>query len=502
MKLLWIDDEIDMLRPFVFALREKGYEVETATNGPDGLELVRTRDFDLVLLDQIMSGMDGLEVLARIKDAEPNILVTMVTKSDEEALVDEAYGELVDDFLIKPFTPAQLLAVLKRLLGKRKLVAERIGKQYMAAMSESRDLANWQGWVDYYRSLNHWQALLGRYGDQGLREVQADRWRQANEEFCRFVGDEYPRWLKGDGPVMSHRVMKEYVRPQWEQAQTYFILLDSMRADQWDAILPLLRDYYEVETLYYCAILPTATPYARNAIFSGLLPLEILRRYPRYWVFEESGQNRYEKELLAEQLSRLQFKGRSAYFKVRALDELGKMRGQLLDKEVRFTAVVLNLLDQLIHSIKSRGLLDEIIPNEAALIGTTKVWFSSSFLFEMLKTLSRRKCRIVITSDHGFIRVQRPALIYGGREISPNLRYKHGAALRTDERKAVLLKNPEEFMLPVEHGTSRFAIAKSDHYFIYPTKPREYERTYKYTYQHGGVSLNEMIVPLGILRPR
>ncbi|OYD15926.1 hypothetical protein CH330_04165 [candidate division WOR-3 bacterium JGI_Cruoil_03_51_56] len=502
MKLLWIDDEIDMLRPFIYTLKEKGYEVETATNGPDGLELLREKDFDLVLLDQIMSGMDGLETLRRIKEAQPNIFVTMVTKSDKEILVDEAYGEMVDDFLIKPFTPAQLLAVLKRLLGKRKLVVERIGKQYMAAMSEDRDRESWQGWVDYYRSLNHWQAVLGHYGDEALQEVQLDRWRQANEDFCRFVTMGYKQWLRGEGPVMSHRIIEEYVRPHWEEKPVYFILFDAMRADQWDVILPLLRDYYEVETAYYCSALPTATPYARNAIFSGLLPLEIVRRYPRYWVFTESGQNRYEKELLTEQLHRLRFKGRSAFFKVSSGEELGRMRGALLDKEVRFTAVVLNFLDQLIHSIKSTKVLDEIIPNDAALVGTTKVWFSSSWIFEMLKTLARRDCRVVITSDHGFIRVRRPTLIYGGREISANLRYKHGAALRTDERKAILLKHPEDFMLPVEHASSRFAIAKSDYYFIYPTKPRQYERTYKYTYQHGGVTLNEMIISLAILKPR
>lgn len=502
MRLLWIDDEIDLLRPFIYGLREKGYEVETATNGPDGLALVRTRDFDLVLLDQIMSGMDGLEVLARIKEIDTNILVAMVTKSDEEALIDEAYGEMVDDFLIKPLSPPQLLAVLKRLLEKKKLVADRIGKQYLAAANEARDLGTWQGWIEHYRSLTHWQEILRRYGDAGLLEVQDDRWHQADEDFCRFVEDNYRRWLAGEGPVMSHQVVEEYVRPQWEQKPTYLVVLDSMRADQWDAIVPLLKDHFEVETTHYYAILPTATPYARNAIFSGLLPLEILRQLPRYWVFGDTGQNRHEQELLGELLMRLGFKGRHAYFKVPAGEDLSRIRGALLDKEVRLTVVVLNFLDQLVHSTKSTRVLDEMIPNDAAMVGATKVWFASSSIFEMLREIARLDCRVVVTSDHGFIRVRRPLLIHGGREMSANLRYKYGGALRTDERKALLLRRPEDFMLPVEHGSSSFVIAKSDHYFIYPTKPREYERTYKYTYQHGGVSLSEMIVPLATLRPR
>ncbi len=502
MRLLWIDDEIDMLRPFVLGLEAKGYSVTSATNGPDGLELLRGRDFDLVLLDQVMAGMDGLEVLRRIKDIDPNVLVTMVTKSDEEALIDEAYGELVDDFLIKPFTPTQLLAVLKRLLEKRKLVAGRMAQQYLAAMNQDRGLDSFEGWVDYYRSMLHWQGLLGKYGDQALEEIQSERWRAANEDFARFVQERYRDWLDGRGPVLSQRVVEQFCRPHWDDKPTYLVVLDSMRVDQWDAIAPALRDHFEVETRYYCALLPTATPYARNAIFSGLLPLEIKRYYPQYWVEEESGQNRFERELLAEQLKRLHFHGRSEFYKAPTGEDLVKARGVLLSSENRFTAVVLNFLDLLIHSVRTTRLLDEIIPNDAALVGTTRVWFDSSPIFELLKALARRDCRVVVTSDHGFVRVRRPSTIYGGREMSANLRYKYGAALRTDERKSMLIIPPEEFRLPAEHAQTRLAIALSDYYFIYPTKPKQYERTYKYTYQHGGLSLPEMIVPVATLKPR
>ena len=502
MKILWIDDEIDMFRPFVYALKDKGYEVETATNGPDGIELVKARDFDLVLLDEIMTGMDGLEVLRRLKQLDPSLLVAMVTKSDQEALINEAFGKLVDDFVIKPFTPVQLLAVIKRLLEKKQLVSSRIAQEYMAAMNQQHDLDSWEGWVEYYRLLGNWQRLLGRYADAGLQDVEMDRRRDADGGFNRFIEGEYQRWLAGNGPILSHHVVERFVRPHWSGPNTYLVVLDSMRADQWDAIVPLLADYFDISSDYYCSILPTATPYSRNAIFSGLLPLDIQRRYPKYWVSEDTGQNRFESELLAEQLRRMRFDGRHAYLKISHGDELQNAQAALLDKNVRFAAVVINFLDLLIHSIKTTRLLDEIIPDDAALVGMTRVWFSSSPVFEFLKTLARRDCTVIVTSDHGFIRVKRPTLIYGSREISANLRYKHGAAIRVEGRDAILLDNPETFMLPSDHLGTKFAIAKNDYYFIYPTKPREYEKAYKYTFQHGGISLEEMVVPIATLKPR
>ncbi len=502
MRILWIDDEIDMFRPFVYALQEKGYTVETATNGPDGLALARTKDFDLVLLDQIMTGMDGLEVLRRLKEADPNLLVAMVTKSDEEALINEAFGKLVDDFIIKPFTPAQLLATLKRLLEKKTLVSNRIVHEYMAAANQPRPLDSWTDWVEYYRLLNHWQRLLGRYADATLQEVQFDRRREANLQFGRFVEDNYRDWLGGTGPTMSHQFIERHVQPYWQDRPVYLIVFDSMRIDQWEALLPLLRDYFEIKSDCYCSILPSATPYARNAIFSGLLPLEIQRRFPHRWVFDETGQNRYEAELLAELLKRLGFKGRHAYLKMVRGEEIEAAQAQLLDANLRFVSVVINFLDLLIHSVRTTRLLDEIVPDDAALVGLTRVWFASSPVFEFLKALARHNCRVIVTSDHGFLRVKRPTLIHGSREISANLRYKHGAALRVEERDALLISRPEDYLLPTDHLGVKYAIARSDYYFIYPTKPREYEKTYKHTFQHGGISLEELIVPVATLTPR
>ncbi len=500
LRILWIDDEIDLLRPFVYSIEKKGYEVRTASNGPDGLLLLKEQGFDLVLLDQMMTGMQGLDVLRRIKEIDPNVLVAMVTKSEDEALINEALGKLVDDFIIKPFTPAQLLAVLKRLLKKRQLIAASIGQEFVRAIQEERDLTTPAGWAEFYRFFNYWQNILARFGDTALAELYLDRLLDANNRFGRFVEDNYQNWIKGKGPLMSHRLMDVIVKPNCEQKQTYLLVLDSMRQDQWDALAFYLRDYYQIESNYYYSILPTATPYSRNAIFSGLLPLEIYQRYPQWWVFEESGQNRFEQELLAENLSRLGFKGRFSFIKVGRADELTAAKPVLFDTNVRLIVIVVNFLDLLIHSVRQTRLLDEIIPDDAALVGATRVWFLSSPLFQLLRQLSTRDCRVIVTSDHGFIRVHRPTLIYGSREISANLRYKHGAALRVDGRAALLLNHPEEFFLPVEHPGVKYAVARSDYYFIYPTKPREYEKAYKHTFQHGGISLEEMIVPVAVLK--
>lgn len=502
MQILWIDDEIDLLRPFIYALEKRGYKVKTATNGPDGLDLLKTEGFDLVLLDQMMTGMQGLEVLRRIKEIDPQVLVAMVTKSDDEVLINEALGKLVDDFIIKPFTPTQLLAVLKRLLEKRQLVAGQIAQEFIAALNREWELNTPEAWVEYCRSFGYWQTVLTRFGERSLFEVSEDQRREINNRFVRFVEENYRQWLRGKGPLMSHQLIERIVKPLLEERQTYLVVLDSMRQNQWEALVPLLRDFFNIKSTSYYSILPTATPYARNALLSGLLPLEIYHRFPGWWVFEETGQNRFEAELLDELLRRLGFKGRHSFTKVARGEELTTARPVLLDPNARLVVLVVNFLDILIHSLRSTRLLDEIIPDDAALVGATRLWFASSPIFELLQELARRDCWVVITSDHGFIRVNQPTLIYGSREISANLRYKHGAALRVEERDALLLHHPEEYFLPVEHPGVKFAIAKLDYYFIYPTKPREYEKTYKYTLQHGGISLEEMIVPLAILTRR
>jgi DNA-binding response OmpR family regulator len=503
LKLLWIDDEIDLLRPFVYGLQAKGYEIDTATNGPDGLELVRLKDYDLVLLDEIMTGMDGLEVLRHIKEYDPNILVAMVTKSGEEELLNEAYGKLADDFVVKPFTPVQLLAVLKRLLDKKRLVSERIAQEYIAAVQGQQPPENLKGWVEWHRQLVQWTTLLRRYGDEAIVEHCELRRLDANVQFAEYVVNRYPGWLKDkNGPVMSHRFFEKFVVPQLGSRPVFLLIFDSMRWDQWNQIEAVLKDGFVPDTEHYLSILPSATPYARNAMLSGLLPLEIHRTYPQYWVHDDTGQNRFEKELLERHLERLHWRGRWQFAKTARNEEIAEVADQFVHRHMQLNVLIVNFLDLLIHSLKSQRMLDEIVTDENSLVELTRLWFMNSSVFELLKRLSHTDCRVIITTDHGFVRVRHPAIIYGGREISQNLRYKHGGALRSDDKGAVVLDNPETYMLPVEFPSERYAIAKSDHYFVYPTKPKEYEKTYKYTYQHGGISLEEMILPVGILKPR
>ncbi len=504
MRILWIDDEIDLLRPYVYSLKQKGYEVETATNGPDGLELVRSKDFDLVLLDEIMSGMDGLAVLKKLKEIDPHILVAMVTKSEEEALMNEAYAKLVDDFVVKPFTPIQITAVLKRLLEKKKIIADRIAQDYATTIAQIQtfDFGH-QDWINYYISSIRWASLLQRFGDETIKESFEQLRRDNNQVFSRYISEVYRDWLKGkNAPILSHQFFEHFIRPRLNRKPHYLFIFDSMRLDQWFILVPILREHFEVETKYFYSILPTATPYARNAMFSGLLPLEIFRQYPELWVFDETGQNRFEPKLLQNQLAKYRYQGKSVFLKAAHNEDIALNTCAFLAPDNQFSILVVNFLDLLVHSIKTNRLLEEIVTNEYSLLGLTRLWFTSSEIYRILMELRRRDCEITISSDHGFIKVGRPLIIYGGREISANLRYKYGGALRTDERNAILLSNPAEFMLPAEYIGTKFAIAKSDFYFIYPTKPKEYEKTYKYTYQHGGVSLEEMILPLGVLKPK
>lgn len=502
LKILWIDDEVDLLKPYTYFLKEKGYQVTTVTNGPDGIEKVKTESFDLVLLDEMMVGMDGLAVLAKLKEIDPNLLVAMVTKVSEEQLMNKAFAQLVDDFIIKPFTPAQILAVLKRLMQKKDLIGERIRREFSQISIKRQTIEHWQDWIDYYLLLLHWQNLINRFGDDVLKQsFQAER-VESNKEFAKYIERVYPKWLKGSGPVLSHRLFDSYLIEHLGKKPLYFFLFDSMSLEQWFSILPLLKEYYDVETKYYYSILPSATPYARNAIFSGLLPLEIYNKNPQYWIFEETAQNRFEEQLLIENLARHRFTEKILYLKTSRNEDIAESMQTLVNTNFKFATLILNFLDLLIHSVKGQRLLDEIVADEQTLVSLTRIWFGNSSVLTLLKALAKKDATIIITSDHGFIKVNRPTVIYGGREISTNLRYKYGGALKIDEKTAILLLDPKEYMLPTEHLGVRYAIAKSDYYFIYPTKPKEYEATYKYSYQHGGVSLEEMILPIAFLKPK
>ncbi len=502
MKILWIDDEIELLKPFIYLLNQEGYEVKTATSGEDGVRIASHEVFDLIFLDEIMPGVDGLEVLKRIKLDNPQQLVVMVTKSEEETLMKQAYSGWVDDYITKPFSFNQILSVLHRILKRRQLIEEKMAEEYASQFNAISQPGDYNEWIDYYRNLVTWDLRFLEYGSKELKEIHDEKKQSANSGFSKYISYEYKNFIKNKGPILSHNLFNLVVFPTLKNGSLFFVIFDSMRLDQYLKLLPYLRDFFEINTQYYYSILPSATPYSRNSIFAGLLPLEILQKYPQYWLFEERGQNRFEKELFTELLKRNNLKISFNFHKLSTIEDLEKNIQKIAQDRSDITIVIINFFDLLLHSIPGRGDMKGLLEDERVLLNLLSYWFPISPIFELFKLISNKKRQVILTSDHGFIHVRRPTLVYGGRDISPNLRYKYGPALRADEKAALLLNNPGELYLPAEDPSVRFLIAREDYYFIYPTKPTEYEREFKYTFQHGGISMEEMILPIGFLRPR
>ncbi|MEO0094673.1 MAG: bifunctional response regulator/alkaline phosphatase family protein [candidate division WOR-3 bacterium] len=502
MKLLWIDDEIELLKPFIYLLNQEGYEVKTATSGEDGIRIANQEVFDLIFLDEIMPGVDGLEVLKRIKLDNPQQLVVMVTKSEEETLMKQAYSGWVDDYITKPFSFNQILSVLNRILKRRKLIEEKMAEEYANQFNIMGQPRDYNEWIEYYRNLVTWDIRFLEYGSKELKEIHDERKQSANAGFSKYIVNEYKNFIKGKGPILSHNFCNLVLFPGLKNGPMVFVIFDSMRLDQYLKLQPYLRDFFEINTQYYFSILPSATPYSRNSIFAGLLPLEILQKFPQYWLFEEKGQNRFEKELFTELLKRNGLKINFGFYKLSTIEDIEKSIQKIINDRSDITVVIINFFDLLFHSIPGRGDMKGLLDDERVLLNLLSYWFPISPISDLLKSIAGKKRQVILTSDHGFIHVRRPTIVYGGREISPNLRYKYGPALRADEKSALILNNPGEFYLPVEDSSVRFVIAREDYYFIYPTKPTEYEKEFKYTFQHGGISMEEMILPIGFLKPR
>ncbi|UCG29684.1 MAG: response regulator [candidate division WOR-3 bacterium] len=502
MKLLWIDDEIDLLKPFIYLLQKEGYEVKTAPSGEDGVKLANKESFDLIFLDEIMPGVDGLEVLRKIKSENSQQLVVMVTKSEEENLMTQAYGGWVDDYITKPFSYNQLLSVLNRTLKRRVIIEEKMAEEYSTQLRTMIEPKDYNEWIEYYRNIVSWDTRLLEFGSKDLKTIHEEKKREGNAGFAKYIENQYANFLRGKGPIMSHQIFSHIVFPTLNDGPVYFVIFDSMRLDQYMKLIPFLKDYYEITNHYYYSILPTATPYSRNSIFAGLLPLEIVQQYPQYWTYDEKGQNRFERDLFNEQLKRNNLRVNFSFYKLSSITEIEKSIEKIKGESTEIVIIVINFFDMLIHSIPGRGDLKGILDDERVLLNILAYWFPMSPIFELFRSLLTNNRRLILTTDHGFIRVRRPTIIYGGREISPNLRYKYGPALRVDKKNALLLNNPGDICLPSEDPSVRFAIAKEDYYFIYPTKPTEYEREFKYTFQHGGISTEETILPVGVLKPR
>lgn len=512
-KILWADDEIELLRPHILLLEERGYRVTPVTNGTDAVACAARERFDAVLLDETMPGLGGLATLEAIKEQNPALPVVLVTKNEAETLMDEAIGRRIDDFLLKPVRPAQIFLALKRLLESDRLQESRRARDYVAELarlrSESAGGLDWRGWVDLYGRSAQWDVELDQVDDEGLKQAQADQRRELNVEFSQTVEASYEAWARGDGaPPLSTDVIGRWVAPALREGRRVtFIVIDCMRLDQWLTVEPLLRPYFDIALQHHVSILPTATPYSRNAIFSGLFPEEIRKQHAEFWQEgpgDERSKNRYERQLLDAQLARLGLDLKpTKYLKVYNADEANNVRRNIATlRDTQLVAIVFNFLDMLAHGRSESDLLKELAPDESAFRSVMRSWFLHSALFDVLKFLAKQDGLLIVTTDHGAVLSRRSALVYGNRETSTNLRFKFGNNLSCEARQAIHVKDPARFRLPADGAHKTYIIAKEDFYFVYPTRFHEYENKYRGSFQHGGISLEEMILPVAVMTPR
>lgn len=510
--ILWVDDQIDQLRSHIIFLEKKGFNIEPVTNGEDAIAMIKEQIFDIVFLDEQMPGMDGIETLEQLKSINPQLPVVMITKSEEESIMEDAIGGKISDYLIKPVNPNQILLTTKRILERSRLQNEKSAQTYLKQFGEisSRIHPNtgWQEWIEIFKELSKWKIDL-ETGDENLVHVLEDQIQEANKEFGKFIENEYQSWLtsKDGSPVLSPSIIEKYVQPHLEKGEkTMFFIIDCMRYDQWLTFEAVLSKYYNIETDFYYSILPTATPYSRNAIFAGLYPSDIERLYPELWQQgqDETSLNRHEEELLKRQLDRLGIDLKFKYEKVLNAEEGKRIADKMQNyTQSKFAAFVYNFVDTLVHSRSDSDVIKELAPDEAAFRSITEAWFLHSNLLQMFKTLSEEDVTVVITTDHGSVRALRDTKVYGDRDTAKNLRYKYGRNLKADERNAVFfMENPLDYKLPEVTGVNNYIIAKEDYFFVYPTNYNKYQNRYKDTFQHGGASMEEMILPVATMKPK
>ena len=516
-KILWVDDEVEFLQPHILFLRDKGYDVETAMNAEDGLELIRQTNFDLVLLDEMMPGMDGLTTLGEIKKITPGLPVIMITKNEEESLMEDAIGAQITDYLTKPVNPSQILIAAKKILESRDISQKKFTRDYTQELNKINmqlmGRMEPEDWMDIFKKLCAWDVELDSLPDKELREVIYNQRRECNVEFGKYVERNYLDWVNEENkehrPTLSHDIIEKYVYPELKQGKKVaFFVIDCMRLDQWLALEPYFYDYYSIQKDYYLGILPTATPFARNAIFSGLLPSDLEKRYPEMWAKGEDddhSRNRYEKELLYDQLRLLglKFKTEPRYSKVISAQESQNLEKNLDSfLNTPLLSVVVNFVDILAHSRSDLPVLKQIAPDESSYRSLTCSWFEHSPIYNIFKKLAEKDITIFVTSDHGSIRCMRGTKVLGDRETSTNLRYKYGRNLKADGKHAFFINNPLDGKLPRRNFNINYIVAKEDYYFVYPTNYHKYLSYYRDSFQHGGISLEEMVLPVIRLDPK
>ena len=523
-KILWVDDEIDLLRPHIMLLEQRGYDVQTATNGEDAISIARAYPIDFVFLDEMMPGMGGLATLEELKAHSPQLPIVMVTKSEEEDLMEQAIGKKISDYLTKPVNPTQVLLAVKKFLEGKQILNEAVSRDYIQEFARmSRDLQNAtkaSDWIELYARLVGWEMELDEHGGLGLAQTLGEQKREMNAEFAKFIERNYKQWVNtiyvssnaADRPALSPDITEEYVLSELKndpnQHVVYFVI-DCMRLDQWLIMEQELRKLFKMTKNYYYGILPTATPYARNAIFSGQFPSEFVKTFPATFAIgedDEHSQNKDEAAMLQGLLDRKRVKLKQDLKYIKIIDRdygAGIAQNIMTHARNQLTAIVVNFVDMLAHTRSDSPILKEIAPNESAYRSLTRSWFLHSSLLDMFQSLATvPNIKIVVTTDHGSIRSLRGAKVIGDRETSTSLRYKYGRNVKAEEKQAMMIKHPEEYKLPNRGAASNYIIAKEDYYFVYPTDYHKYLNYYRDSFQHGGISMEEIILPVITMSPK
>ena len=508
--VLWVDDEIEHLQAHIMFLQKKGYDVTVSSNGVDAVEYCQRQTFDLVLLDEMMPGLSGLETLQRIKDVQPQTPVVMVTKSEEEDIMDQAIGSKIADYLIKPVNPMQILLALKKHVHQREIVSEvtqqGYQQQFMDISAQIMQCQSFDDWCEVYRRIVKWELELADAGSVMTDMLRVQK-EEANTDFAKYVKKNYEDWMGGNGtPLMSHRIMPDFVFPFLNEGEKVFmIVIDNFRYDQWRMLASEIGDMFDIDEHLYCSILPTATMYARNAIFSGLMPEQISKMFPELWVDEDSeeGKNINESPLIETLLERYRRKETFSYHKINDSQGADRLMGQFNGlKNNDLNVVVINFIDMLSHARTESKMVRELANNEAAYRSISLSWVRHSVLSELFRQLATTDYRVIITTDHGSIRCDRPVKIVGEKNTNTNLRYKTGRTLSCKSKDVYEVRNPKALGLPSPNVSTSYVFATGDSFFAYPNNYYYYVQYYKDSFQHGGISMEEMIIPLISMKGR
>lgn len=513
-KILWVDDEIDLLKPHILFLEKKNYHVTTCNNGQDAIDLFEENNFDIVFLDENMPGLSGLETLSELKEKKSSVPVIMITKSEEEYIMEEAIGSKIADYLIKPVNPNQILLSLKKNLDHSRLISEKTTLDYQKEFRKiAMDMAmvrTYEDWVELYKKLLFWELELENIEDQSMVEILESQKTEANVQFGKFIERNYEDWFqpKADKPILSHEIFGELVAPEIRKKDKpiLFVVIDNLRYDQWKAFESVINNHYKLEKeVSYFSILPTATQYARNAIFSGLTPLEMEKKFPQYWKNDpdEGGKNLYEGEFLTEQLKRLGLNIKQEYYKITNFASGKKLADNFKSlKKNDLTTIVYNFVDMLSHAKTEMDVVKELASNDKAYRSLTASWFKNSPLLDMIQQAQQLGFKLIITTDHGTINCKNPSKVIGDKNTSLNLRYKTGRSLTYEDKDVYAVKDPKKIGLPALNMSSSFIFAKNDLFLAYVNNYNHYVSYYRNTYQHGGISLEEMVIPFLVLEPR